>query len=368
MDLVIGLSMTSTALRWVVVEGTTGEGAMRDRGTVDLTGEVDPDELLEVLPVHQGDDRIHAVGVTWTNEAEDAASGVLAALTARGYDDIITVSELEATEVLADGIAAITEYQTVAVCIAEPDAAVVAMVGPDETTSDRIGRPRDGHDVVELPSSVLATLELNDWQPQAIFVLGSADNLDMIISTIDDATESPVISATDADLALTRGAALAAAGAVNSLTSARFRMPSRIGALTSIVAGAAVVFVVSLSAAIGLGLTPGDNGEQPQAADTGATAALPPPPPVTKARLTESLQAARPLVAQTMVVAAPPAPEIYLPSPEPPAAAPIAPAAPPPAYTQPAPAYVPPVQKPRLRDRILERIPIINRFHEPQPR
>ncbi|WP_457920772.1 DUF7157 domain-containing protein, partial [Mycolicibacterium vanbaalenii] len=31
------------------------------------------------------------------------------------------------------------------------------------------------------------------------------------------------------------------------------------------------------------------------------------------------------------------------------------------------PAYVPPApQQPRLRDRIIERIPIINRFHEPE--
>ena len=60
---------------------------------------------------------------------------------------------------------------------------------------------------------------------------------------------------------------------------------------------------------------------------------------------------------------------------EPPAAAPPAPAyvPPAPAYTPP-PAYVPPqpqvpaVQpEPRLRDKIIERIPIINRFHDPQP-
>ncbi|WP_420085395.1 DUF7157 domain-containing protein, partial [Mycolicibacterium elephantis] len=55
--------------------------------------------------------------------------------------------------------------------------------------------------------------------------------------------------------------------------------------------------------------------------------------------------------------------------------APEAPAGPAPAYVPPPPppAYVPPQQpayvpppKPRLRDRIIERIPIINRFHEPE--
>ena len=55
---------------------------------------------------------------------------------------------------------------------------------------------------------------------------------------------------------------------------------------------------------------------------------------------------------------------------EPPAAPPPAPVnVPPPAYVPPAPApnYVPPAPQPRLRDRIIERIPIIGRFHEPNP-
>ena len=153
MDLVLGLSMTSRAVRWVLVEGTTGEGATIDRGAFDLVTAVDPDELLDVLLVDEVDNRIHAIGVTWTNEAEDAASGVLQALTARGYDNVIAVSELEAGDVLAAGIAAIAEYENVAVCIVEPDAAVVAMVDADGVTVDRIGRPLDGADVVELPSA-----------------------------------------------------------------------------------------------------------------------------------------------------------------------------------------------------------------------
>ncbi|MGB0435369.1 MAG: DUF7157 domain-containing protein, partial [Mycobacterium sp.] len=57
------------------------------------------------------------------------------------------------------------------------------------------------------------------------------------------------------------------------------------------------------------------------------------------------------------------------------------PPAPPPNFLPPPPAppYVPPVfpagemptasalQEPRLRDRIIERIPVLNRFHEPEP-
>jgi hypothetical protein len=367
MDLVLGLSMTSRAVRWVLVEGTTGEGDAMDRGAFELVTPVDSDELLDVLLVNEVGDRIHAIGVTWTNEAEDVASGILQALTARRYNDVIAVSELEAGEELAAGIAEIAEYENVAVCIVEPDAAVVALVDAGGVTVDRIGRPLDGADVVELPSAVIAALDLEDRQPEAIFVLGSADELELIVSTIDDATESPVISAADAGLALARGAALASARAVNSLASTRLHLPSRTGALTAILVASVVIFVISLSVAVGLRFPSGANHEQPQAANA-VEAPAPTPSPAAqaakKARLSQSLREARPLVAQTMVVAVPPAPEAPPAEPayQPPAAAP---AAPPPAYVPPAPAYVPPVPQPRLRDRIIERIPIINRFHEP---
>ena len=217
MDLVLGLSMTSRAVRWVLAEGTTGEGATVDRGTFDLTEAVDPDDLLDVLLIDEADNRMHAIGLTWTNEAEDAASGVLAALTARHYDNVIAVSELEAGDVLAAGIAGIADYADIAVCIVEPDAAVVALVTADGVTVDRIARPLDGADVVELPSSVMTMLELDDWHPDAIFVVGSAEDLDLITTTLEAVTDSPVISAAEADLALARGAALASARAVNGL-------------------------------------------------------------------------------------------------------------------------------------------------------
>ena len=47
----------------------------------------------------------------------------LEAVRARGYDNVIAVSELEAGDVLASGIAGIADYEDVAVCIVEPDAA-----------------------------------------------------------------------------------------------------------------------------------------------------------------------------------------------------------------------------------------------------
>jgi hypothetical protein len=67
-----------------------------------------------------------------------------------------------------------------------------------------------------------------------------------------------------------------------------------------------------------------------------------------------------PPVAETIVEAATPVPDA-IPIVEPPAAPPAPVSVPPPDYVPPAP------PQPRLRDRIIERIPIINRFHEPNP-
>jgi hypothetical protein len=361
-DLVLGLSITSADVRWVLVEGATAEGATICRDAVDF------DTLDDVLAA-VGDNRLHAIGVTWANDAEAAASTLLDALTDRGLVSVIAVSEEESADALATGIAQHGGYRDVAVCIVEPDRAVVALVDDDGVTTERVDPAAD---------DMLALLDRSDARPEAIFVLGSADDISSIATSFHGAAV-PVITAAEAELALARGAALAAARAVNTLDvrPARWRVPSRIGALTSVVAAAVVVFVVSLSTAVGLGLTPDTDStvaqrdtaattdhpvrvppapSAPQAAPRPVPAAPPPPPPAAPP------PEAAPPVAETIVEAAAPVPDAS-PVVEPPSAPPPAP----PAAVPPAPAYVPPPPQPRLRDRIIERIPIIGRFHEPNP-
>ncbi len=393
MDLVLGLSATSTAVRWVLVEGLTGGGAPVDRGVLDITDveTFDAEALLTVLldaneaVVESG---VHAVGVTWTTDGDTAATAMLEALEARDLQNVVSISETEAAEALAVGIADIAGYDDTAVCIFEPDATLVAVVDADGVTVDRQDRPTDGTDDIELTSSVIA-LDLNDRQLDAIFVVGSTD-LDPVVASLDTVAAAPVISAAEGDMAMARGAAVASALAVNSLDSGslplltRVRGMSKTGVLTSVLVAAGVTLVISLSVALGLRASPDSHSEQTKNANaTGeqvkeatvpsaarAAEAAPkleqrpaalPPKPAPSAPPPEV-----PLLAQTMIAAPPPA---AVPDYNPPAAAP-----PVPAYVPPAPAYVPPqpevpaVQpKPRLRDQIIERIPIIGRFHQSQP-
>ncbi|BBY80716.1 hypothetical protein H7I53_06275 [Mycolicibacterium pulveris] len=379
MNLVLGLSMTSSAVRWVLVEGTTGDGDTVDRGACDLAEAVEPADLLTVVLANDFDGPIHAIGVTWTNEAEAAASGVLDALAARGFAHVIAVSEVEAAEELAAGLADIGGYDDLAVYVCEPDAAVVAVVTPGGVTVDR----------VDATERAPALSPLDEWTPDAVFVLGSAEDLDATMAALAEATEAPVMSAAGADVALARGAALASARAVTAMAPAGPRLPSKVGALASVLAAAVVTFVVSLSVAVGLSLSGGAPSEPARAASATNPVDEPEGAPSPSEKKVSTPAEARKVVAQTIAVAVPPPPaapvaepvyeppEYVAPAPEYPPPAPEAavepapapayvPPPPPPAYVPPQqPAYVPP-PKPRLRDRIIERIPIINRFHEPE--
>lgn len=354
MDLVLGLSLTTTALRWVLVEGSTGKGDPIDRGELDIAAidDVDADLLVHAVlnPAVVAEDRIRVVGVTSTADAGGAAAAVVDALVARGHHDVARVSDTAAVAALASGIADITDYDDVAVCIVEPDSAFVAVVDGGEVTVHYVDRPADRADALELTSSVIAVL---DREPAAVFVIGSED-VEVIVTAFEAITEAPVFSAAEADLALARGAALVAARTLDMSGPPPGDVPPRrAGVLLGVLAVAVVTFVVSVSIAIGLNLSDDEPVENLSAAAQPERVAAPPP----TGRPTVRFPDIADVVAKTMTVAVPQAP--------PPAAAPAY--VPPPVVAPPPPVYVPPPppQQPRLRDRIIERIPIIGRFHEP---
>ena len=401
MDFVLGLSMTSTAVRWVLAEGSSGDGAPIDRGAIDTAADAafDAEDLLdELLDGNVAFGRLRAIGVTWSRQAEAAATAVFDALAARGHDNVLAISDVEAVDALARGIADITDYDDVAVCVVEPDAVLFAAVGASDVTVERSEVHHADPDALAIIA--MTVMESACPRPDAVFVLGS-DGLEPVVASLSAMCESPVISAAEADLALARGAALASAAALRDLNPAvaqQKRRFSRTGALASVLAAAIVTFVVSLSAALGLELR-SDSEQRPVVDASGEAVPAATPSPVKAAprdarsvapresppRTGETIKVNRPSFPVPEVAAdpaddlpayVPPAPAYVPPAPAyvPPAPA-YVPPAPAPAYVPPAPAYVapepayvpPPVAEPRLRDRIIERIPIINRFHEPKP-
>ncbi|MCV7416917.1 hypothetical protein H7K36_16540 [Mycolicibacterium litorale] len=427
MDLVLGVSMTSTALRFVLVEGATGDGATLDSGTLHMPVSAASADALISAVLGEGQYaavpgvRPRAVGVTWTEAVAEEAATLVAALTARGAQNVVALSPAESAAALAAGLGDLTAQDDLAVCVAEPDAALVAVVTADAVHVDQVAH--DG--AASLARRVQEAVDSSDVRPEALYVLGSADDVDAVVGELAGRVTAPVLSAAEADLALARGAAVASAqGSVGvdapmMLAQVAAEQPKswrtwRIPALTSVLVAAVVTFVVSLSVALGLQLTPqmrsddaatqqvASSSDQPKAVSAPAAEALPkaapkpaaPPPPPPQAPpapapavapVVDVPEAPAPAPEAPPViepvydapVAAPPPAPVYVP-PAPPVYVPPAPAVAPqpayvppapvaPAYTQPQPGYVPPVPpQPRLRDRIIERLPIINRFHEPQ--
>lgn len=380
--------MTSSSARWVLVDGAAGEeSATVDRGALPVHQDFDADAFLGALVDRSAPRSVDAIGLTWTSEAEHIASAMWQALTDRGVENVIAVSDVEAAEALACGIADIAGCERLVVCVSETGTSVIAAVTPDGVTADRVAPE--------------ALVDIEGFFPDAVFVLGSGD-VAAVVSALEQRTDVPVISADEAELALARGAALASASAVSLLDAQAApvrRTLSPTATLASVLAAAVVTFVVSLSVALGMTLTPdtpapqmarsvSDPAPEPVATPTPVKAAPPearevappPPPPVAEPVANEipapeavelpMPEAPPPVYDEPLAPAPAPA---YVPPPPPDNYLPPAPAAPayvPPANVPPAqvPAAVPqmPQQQPRLRDRIIERIPIINRFHEPE--
>lgn len=418
MDLVLGLSITPAAVRLVLVEGAAGDGDTVDHDVIDIAtvrAAADTSDLLETLLRNRvirtaRDRRPHSIGVTWTAEAATDGSRLLEALAAAGFEDFLAVSEWDAAEALTVGIADLAGTDDVGVCIVEADAAVVAVANSQGTLVDRIDRRAQNGDTAALVGTLVPMV----GRPEAVFVFGSAPDVTEMLSMLRAAIASPVMSAAEADLALAKGAALAAARVLAAwellgsqppataevagddapARAGARRIPSKVAALASVLAAAVLTFVVSLSVALGLHLTP--PSDEPEVASAAGQPAQPAKLPAEIVPAPTHFGAVHSDPIAPPPEAAPPVPEKTAPvveEPEvmavepPPVYGPVepVPAAPEPApvYVPPAPEYVPPSPAPvyvppntpvyqqppppRLRDRIIEKIPILNRFHQPQP-
>lgn len=376
MDAVLGLSVTPTSVGLVLVGGQDVDGItldgdgfeVRRPSTALQTSERAAAAVLrsEAFAADQGR-RVHSIGVTWSDGSATEASLLLKSLRHSGFDNIIPVRLSEATDALARRIALLMGYQTTAVCVIEPEQ-LIALIATDEGAVQTAVNHSvvTEEDLVGWLSSVFAKA---DWEPEALVLVGSADDLDGLIPILEEALAVPVLSPDEAQLALARGAALACGQQPGEFggwaepdhdveaTSAAKRF-TRVGPATMLVTGV-VTFVASVSVAVAMQLTPAEPAPQPQpAAETSAPlpAATPrpvavAPPPLAPAPPAEVvvLEAPVPMVEELPVPEQAPIVDAALPEPA------LQPA-PPPAL--PAPVVAPPVpqERPGILQRIRERL------------
>ncbi|MGU3499469.1 DUF7159 family protein [Mycobacterium sp. C31M] len=319
MSLVLGLSVTSKDIHGELVDGVTGQGDHLDRTVLDVE---QIEDYLAKLP----DDPLHAVGLTWSHDAQDEAIKVREALDSySGGAPVVPVRDVDAAGALARGIADLTGNDFLVVAVVEPDSSVVATVDGFQTHVESV----EHVDADTLTDRVLAVVRAAKPSPDAVYILGSADTDDVVTALRQDA-DRPVITGTEADFALTRGAALASAHVANIPEEPERKSGiTKVAALTVTLVAAVIVFVVSLSLTLAWPDRP---------------AQAPEPDP-------------RPQLAQNVVPAAPPpaAPK----TPKAPELARHLNIAPPPAA---APAPMAPPRPPRIRDNpMLDRLPFIDR-------
>jgi hypothetical protein len=298
LDTVLGLSMTSTAVGLVLVEGHEADGEIMDQDAFDIptrrgataisSSDYVAGALSRTRAIARGR-RPSAIGVTWSDGSELEASLFLKSLTEAGYQNIVAVRSPEAGEALARGIGRAVGYRQTSVCLLEPETIVVSVVNTEDGAVQTVEHPEN--DIGDgLTRWLTEVFDRNDWVPECLIVVGPDAGLNGFTPRLERALGIPVFAPAEAEFALARGAALASAqgpdatAATAGSTSRRGRPRSvaHTTALTMLVGGTAT-FVASVCLAAGLKLTSASNETRtstpPAATPTASTTLAVPPAP-----------------------------------------------------------------------------------------
>lgn len=275
MDTVLGLSLTSTGVGWVLVEGREADGAIVDHDdfavrtgggsrAVSTAERVTAAVLRAREAATRHDQRVGLIGLTWSDDASAEAALLLESLTDAGLDNVVPVQALHAAEMLAQGVATVVGSEQTAVCVLDGESTTVAMVDRDDPTQTSVEQLSGGPG--QLVRQLTTMLDQDAWQPGSVVVVGPDDELDAVSRQLENTLPIPVFTQSGAQLALARGAALASAHSTEFTGAGPFERdktgpvssPSRsyAGALTMLAAGAAT-FVAAVSLAVGPHLLPG---------------------------------------------------------------------------------------------------------------
>lgn len=274
MDAVLGLSVTPSAVGLVLVEGQDADGSTVDREAFEIvsgrhstpfdTSEKAAAAVLrtEAIAANRGQ-RLHSIGVTWSDGADAEASLLLKSLSDCGFDNVVPIRLPEATEALAWGIAEVIGYDVTAVCVIEPDTVITLIVHSGEgAVQTAVNHAIDTEEsLFRWLSTVFARA---DWRPEALVVVGSGSDLHGVVPRLEGILGVPVFVPAESELALARGAALASAHNTEFMQIGRTaerpprerrRSLATTGPLAMLAVGA-VTFVVSVSVAVSLEITP----------------------------------------------------------------------------------------------------------------
>ena len=224
MDIVLGVSMTPTTVRMVLVEGEKADGSIVDHDAFDITANDGSatslsaaEQVVEAVlgtkeSATAGGHHLKSIGVTWSHHAE--ASTLRDALAARGVDDVMLVSDGHAAAALAQAVGRAVGYAATALLFIDRDTATLSVVQTDDGSVVKVlSRSLHSDDALAVLTEMAAAVDAQDSPPQGMFVVGSGVDVSSVKSHLENLVSLPVSAPDEPELALARGAALASATA-----------------------------------------------------------------------------------------------------------------------------------------------------------
>lgn len=221
MDIVLGVSMTPTTVRMVLVEGVKADGVTVDHDVFDVASAEGSAKVAEHVvaavqgtkeSAEAGGHHLKSIGVTWSDHAE--ATALRDALAAHGIDDVMLVSEGHAAASLAQAVGRAVGYDTTALLFVDRDTATLSVVQTDDGSVVKVlSRTLHSSDAMAVLTEMAEAVAAQDAPPQGIFVVGAGVDISSVKAHLEHLVSLPVNAPDDADLALARGAALASAAA-----------------------------------------------------------------------------------------------------------------------------------------------------------
>ncbi len=227
MDVVLGVSVTTTTVRMVLIEGEKADGVIIECATFDTANGVvkaSPSEQISaaILATQRNafskGHHLVVSGVAWDADREP---GTLSeGIAARDLQNVVLVAEQHAAGALAQNVGRALGFDTTAVMVMAPETATLSVVDSDDGS---IVEARmctlDGEDAADILPAMAASLESTIPQPGSVFVVGSRSAVCSVKSRLESLIPQPVIVPEEPEFALARGAALAAANVPGSEAS-----------------------------------------------------------------------------------------------------------------------------------------------------
>jgi hypothetical protein len=128
-ETVLGLSITSTSVAWVLVDGSAADGPALDHDAFDVDARTDTTQHAVAVRGAQAiaaatGHVVRSIGVTWTDDVEAEARQLLESLREAGYDNLVEVPLTTAAQVWVQGFGGDTGSEVPVINSAEAQVAL----------------------------------------------------------------------------------------------------------------------------------------------------------------------------------------------------------------------------------------------------